>query len=146
MFKVGYGGSTSPAAPVACGVPQGSILGPILFSLYLLPLGSILKKHNISFHLYADDLQIYLPIKSKGEDSINRLLDCFYDIKAWMALNVLHFNESKTEIMIFRPSSSTSTSKLDLGPLTPYVKSMAVNLGVKMDSDLQLEKQINSVV
>jgi len=63
-----------------------------------------------------------------------------------MALNVLHFNESKTEIIIFRSSSSNSASKLDLGPLTPYVKSMVTNLGVKLDSDFNLEKQINSVV
>uniref|UniRef100_A0A4W5Q8G8 Reverse transcriptase domain-containing protein n=1 Tax=Hucho hucho TaxID=62062 RepID=A0A4W5Q8G8_9TELE len=146
VFKVGVGGSTSPAAPLSCGVPQGSILGPILFSLYLLPLGSILKKHNISFHFYADDSQIYLPIKSKGDNSLKILLDCFYDIKAWMALNFLHFNESKTEVMIFRPSSSTGASQLDLGPLTPYVKPMVTNLGVKMDCDFQLEKQINSVV
>jgi len=57
-----------------------------LFSLYLLPLGSILKKHNISFihfisvFFFSDDLQIYLPIKREGDNSL-RLLDCFYDIK-----------------------------------------------------------------
>jgi len=55
-------------------------------------------------------------------------------------------SESKTEIIIFRSSSSNSASKLDLGPLTPYVKSMVTNLGVKLDSDFNLEKQINSVV
>jgi len=63
-----------------------------------------------------------------------------------MALNFLHFNESKTEVMVFRPSGASDVSQIDLGSLQPYVKSTITNLGVKMDCDFKMEKQINLVV
>ena len=88
--------SVSSTAPLSCGVPQGSVLGPLLFSLYPLLLGCILRKHGISFHCYADDSQIYVPLKSLTPT----LLKCLHNLKALVSLNFLNFNEKKTEVMV----------------------------------------------
>ena len=84
-FSVSLVDLESSSAPLTYGVPQGSILGPLFFSLYLLLLGYILRNHGISFHCYADDSQIYLPLKQKEGYSVKALLTCLDDIKAWLA-------------------------------------------------------------
>ena len=72
-------------------VPQGSVLGPLLFTLYTSPLGDLCCKHVISFHCYADDQQNYLGFKPTvpGDDRqcLDRLEHCISDIRAWMKLN-----------------------------------------------------------
>ncbi len=74
-----------------------------------------------------------MPLKKKDAFSIKPLLLCLDDIKAWMALNFLNFNENKTEVMVFGPNGSPSS--VDLGPLALYMKPTVSNLGFKMDSD-----------
>ncbi len=90
-FSVKIGDLNSSNAVLNCGVPQGSILAPILFSLYMLPLGSIFIKYGLSFYCYADDTQVYLPIK-RNSDGLDAILACLTDIKEWLSLNVLNFN------------------------------------------------------
>ncbi len=143
-FSVNIGKFHSSSVPLTCGVPQGSTLAPMLFSLYMLPLGSIFEKYGICYHCYADDTQIYIPLKHKnGLDSVAA---CLLDVKAWMSLNFLSLNESKTEIVVFTPSDTHCMPTVNLGVLAPYVKPYVKNLGVVLDSALRLDRQINQVV
>lgn len=72
----------SSSAPLVCGVPRGSILGPLVFS-HLAPYSAI------SFHCYADDTQIYASLKKNDTYSLKVIFDCLDDMKAWMAFNQL---------------------------------------------------------
>ncbi len=81
-FSVRLGDFMSSSACFSCGVPQGSILWPILSSLYILPLRTIFRKYNVLFHCCADDTQLYLPLKQKHSNSIAPLLCCLEEIKA----------------------------------------------------------------
>ena len=103
--KVSVGKVMSSPVALSFGVPQGSILGPILFTLYTSPLGSICTKHDINYHMYADDQQMYLSFKpSKARDKencIRRLEMCISEIREWMIVNKLKLNDDKTEFIVF---------------------------------------------
>jgi hypothetical protein len=56
---VNFSGQVSTSSVLTCGVPQGSVLGPLLFNLYTADVVSIVQAHGVSVHCYADDLQLY---------------------------------------------------------------------------------------
>ncbi len=87
-FFVKLGNLSSSVAHLTCGLPQGSMLAPFLFSLYMLPLGSILRKHRVYFHFYADNTHIYLPIKRNDPSAFSTLLRCLDEVKIWLAQNI----------------------------------------------------------
>ncbi len=126
--------------------PQDSILASILFSLYLLPLGSIFLKYGVSFHVYADDTKLYLPFKHSYSSSIEVLLVCLQEVKLWLKHNFLALYENKTEVVLFGPSTFYDLSDLDHGVLSSYVSPSVKNLGVLFDSGIKFDKQMNYVV
>ena len=80
----------SGVSNLVCGVPHGSVLGPLKFCRYLLPLGGILKYHSIGYHIFADDTQLYISLKCNTPlASLTNLNNCISDIRVWMVNNKL---------------------------------------------------------
>lgn len=145
-FALELGNSISSSQPVLSGVPQGSCLGSVLFSLNMLPLGLICHKHNVAYHCYADDTQLYLPLKCDEDSKPTSLLDCLEEVKVWISSNFLQLNECKSEVVIFSPSKVAEKLTVHLGPLATNVSKQVRDLGVIFDSELKFDRQINAVV
>ena len=83
-------------------MPQGSVLGPILFSLYTTPLRKVIRNHpGIGFQFY-DDKQLYVHLTHKNvAHAFDRLKSCLDDVKKWLSVYKLKLNPDKTEFIIF---------------------------------------------
>ena len=130
---------------ISSGIPQGSILGPLLFSLYILPLGELITNHGVNFHFYADDTQLYLSVAPDDPSALDPLLSCLSSIKYWMSENFLKLNEDKTEVLIIGSSEQKQPIISRLGNLAVDSNSTVKNLGVLIDSELNFNSHINNV-
>ncbi len=142
--SVSCDGRTSSSRTVTCGVPQGSVLGPLLFCIYMRPLELILQGHDISYHFYADDTQLHLSFDPcDSNTAVNRLNNCLADIRSWMSDNYLKLNADKTElILIGNPKRVAKVQhfELTLGDSVVRPSSSARNLGVIFDDTLSFKQ------
>jgi Reverse transcriptase (RNA-dependent DNA polymerase) len=147
--SVRVGSRISNVCNILFGVPQGSILGPLLFILYSSNITDIANRHGIFIHIYADDTQLYINLSIRDiEDAKLRLVQCFTDIQSWCASMRLKLNASKTELIWF--SNFPKENQLDLSVqiddnclIEP--SDVVRDLGVLLDNKLSMSNHISAV-
>ena len=140
----------SDFAPVHSGVPQGSVLVPILFTMYIKPLSAIIDSHSIIHHSFADDLQLQM---SAPPDRISELLhsmqSCISDVKAWATANMLKLNDSKTELMLVTSKRSKHLhylpTSITIGNAQIPFKQSVKNLGFTLDCHLTMNAHVSNI-
>ena len=143
----------SRCVQLPCGVPQGSVLGPLLFSIYCIELSSVFESHQLSYHIFADDSQLYVEFPrdqpAQAVTAANRLSRCITDLRAWLLLNNLMLNRDKTEAIVIAAVNTRAHATVDgvvdvcgcIVTPTPYVR----DIGVWLDSAMAMAKNVSRV-
>ena len=149
---VNINGTISNPFELLFGVPQGSVLGPLLFIMYTTPLSSVLTKFsNLNHHLYADDTQVFNSFTTSNCNiNLTNLQNSLLSAQNWMYSNKLKLNPDKTEFMLIgnKRHRQKFDSKFPLeligSKLSPAPT--ARNLGVIFDQDFNFQNHINNIV
>ena len=137
------------------GVPQCSCLGPLLFTIYLSDLFSLLESHLQTAHAYADDTQLYLsfsPNVGTGElDAVTAIENCIRDIRQWMCVRKLMLNDDKTEFLLVGirkqltkvPIDGVRVGDYNISP-SPSVRNLGTWFDPHLDMDVHITKTCSS--
>ena len=133
------------------GLPQSSIVRPLGFSLYVLPVGHIIKSFGLQYYMYADDVQLYTSFNPNDHVSItsalNNLSSCIVALKIWMQNNMLKLNDDKTESFIAVPPHlrrNVLPVSLNVGDKSISPSDLVRNLGV-IYSQMSVSGHVNSL-
>ena len=151
MFKtqfVNINEANSTVRDLPVGVPQGSVLGPVLYLLYTAPLAKVIRSYGLDYHLHADDTPLHCAFKSVDADAAkSRVEKCISAICRWMDLNELKLNHDKTEVMLIhskhRPSPSFQS--LCVGNESVAASQSARSLGVIFDEHMSFHAHVSSI-
>ena len=145
-----FNGDSSKITQVGYGVPQGSVLGPLLFVLFTADITSMVEGHGLKAHSYADDLQIYSHVDpSDAQSLVLQISSCVESIQQWMAQNRLKLNPTKTELIWLgspRRIQQCSTAPLLIAGALIQPSSHVRDLGVIFDSDLSMSTHVNKLI
>ena len=143
--QISINGTLSKKFDLNCGVPQGSCLGPLLFTIYVSKLFDIIKLHLPSAHMYADDTQLYLSFKSSDNateaEAVSAIEKCICDVREWMRANMLMLNDVKTEFLFIenrQQLSKVAIQSIKVGESNVFPVSTARNIGAWFDSHLDM--------
>ncbi len=141
---VNVGSSRSKYETLKYGVPQDSVLGPLPFSIYNSPIGEIIEKHNICYHLYADNGQLYLAFSPKDsfshEEVKEKMMKYAKDVKSFLTFNKMKHKDDKTEFLIIGTSGQLNICEAEIS-----LSEQARNLGIIFDTEMNSKAQINNI-
>jgi hypothetical protein len=144
-------GIKSDTSVLHFGVPQGSVLGPVLFVMYMSPLFDVIKKYSLSHHAFADDNQLYTDSLITNVDStLCNMEECVASVKTWMTLNKLQLNDSKTEALLLQSpyltySDGQLPTSLKIGESRVEFVDSVRNLGVTLDKHVDFSEHVRNV-
>ena len=148
--RIKLGNCLSSSSDPPFGVPQGSVPGPLLFTLYTTPLSSLVSGHAIPHHLYADNSQLYVSFSSgHSAAALNGLQSCLASVQSWMSTNKLKLNPDKTEFLLigneWQQSKYLSMFPIELLGVETYPAKSARNLGVILDKNFNFRSHISAI-
>jgi len=149
-FSVTSGSTSSSILSSSCGVPQGSVLGPILFTIYVSPIAQIVSSLGVNQQQYADDTQLFLFLSPTSlSSSLCNLQRCVSSLHSWFLHNGLVLNPTKTEAICFgtnpRLKSLSNLTSIEVAGTSVPLANQVKLLGVTFDSHLNFDKHISNV-